>query len=186
MMFGLIAEQEWTQQKEEFLKTIAEDKREGIEAMLDKNPEKLNDIKLWTEILTSSIEQAGGTVVGIKKPEQTEKRKPSGRVPMIPKQQYEKDSDAKDWISGLYEVLKDPSKTKQEKREANRMVDELFMSIIKGFNVAKRRTGRRFGDWQLWECPSCRRVIKQPRGLEPDNCPACGWKLWSREAVITQ
>lgn len=184
-MFALIAEKAWEDEKKAFLDTIAEDKREEIEAILDKNPEKMEDIKLWTKILTSSIEAGGGTVTGIKQPdEQIGRRSPSGKAPMIPKQQYEKDSDARQWISDLYSIIKDPSKTRQEKQEANKMIDELMLSMIKGLNVSKRKHGRMFGDWQVNECPKCRKLIKMPRGIEFDRCP-CGWKLWSRESVVT-
>jgi len=76
------------------------------------------------------------------------------------------------------------SRTEAEKNEANRMIDELFLEMIKGLNVAKQKTGRRFGDWQTWTCPQCKKQILQPRGLPTDSCPDCGWSQYTKGAVV--
>lgn len=194
-VLGIQAQQHWkteseklTDEVEEFVSQASEDKQEELRKnfqfdiedpdSLNRARDKLANAKMWTNILKSAVEVGGGKVTGTK-------RAPSGKSTMA-SPSGGMNAGMKQWIDTIYGTLKDPSKTPQEKAEANLMADQMVMEMIKGMNIAKQRGGRRFSDWQVFECPRCRKKIIQPRGIPAEECPSCGWKLYARDAVVSK
>ena len=142
----------------------------------ERAKDRLSDAKLWSGWIAQGIEQSGGRITGI--------GKPSGKA-VIRREPYSSGDksvdDAKQYIDELYAIKRNPSKTEDEKMQADKLLDELFMSVIKGINVAKRRTGRGLGNYQINECPSCHQLIQSPLGVPFNSCPSCGWKLYSNQ-----
>lgn len=71
-------------------------------------------------------------------------------------------------IDELYGIMADPTKTQLEKDEANKRVDKLFMSLIKGAKKAQK-----VPYLAITKCPACGFLI--PKG-KASSCPDCGWK----------
>ena len=179
--------EKYSQEREEFLDLVNDqEKRAEMSKILgdvdpedpftlDQAVEKLQNARIWSGFIKDAIEQSGGRVTGISR------RAPSGKATIQRSQKTGKD-DFKSYIDELYNIKKDPSRTVREKEEADRMLDELFMEVIKGINVAKRRTGRGLAEFQVNECPRCKNLIQMPLGETFDKCIVCGWELWSKEA----
>jgi hypothetical protein len=179
----------YNEEREEFLSLVDDpDKRAEMEKilgevdpedafMLDVAVEKLNNAKMFSTWIRQAVEQSGGRVTGL--------RAPSGKARIIPQRQSQKtgaNDDFKAYIDSLYEIKKDPSRTVREKEEADLMLDELFMEVIKGINVARRRTGRSLPELQVNQCPRCQNLIQMSLGEPFDKCFVCGWELYSKEA----
>ena len=175
------AESEWEKSVKSFEKerddflNLAEDadKREEMSDMFafesdnpesfEKAKEKLGDAKIWSGYIQSAIEQAGGTVTGINQ------RAPSGKAP-VRRDVGNSENNFKDYIDELYSIKRDPSKTINQKEKADRMLDELFMEVIKGVNVSRRRIGSGLPDYQVNQCPRCGVLRQSPRGQVFDRC----------------
>lgn len=139
--------------------------------------ERLANAKIWSGFIEDAITQHGGTVTG-------GSLRPRGKASLPPSNNSGDADNFKQYIDELYEIKRDPSRSATEKQNADRMLDELFLEVIKGVNVARRRTGRGFADYQVNECPRCGALNQLPRGQNFERCAACGWTLYTRDAPV--
>lgn len=169
-------EEQFKDELEEFLNLADdEEKREEMRKIIGNDPEKLNNAKLWSMFIKTGAEQGGATITGVPQ------RKPKGKAG-LPAAPTGDAANFKDYIDELYGIKRDPSKTDAEKANADRLLDELFMEVIKGINVARRRTGHSLANYQVNQCPECGALSQSPAGMEFENCPACGWTLFAKDA----
>lgn len=194
-MLALTAEAEYQKEvqkfeaeKEDFLDLCKdEDKRQELVQRFDfdeNNPdsferakERLSDAKLWSSWIQQAVEGSGGHVTG-----GSVNRRPSGKASIRRNDNNSVDSNFKTYVDELYAIKRNPAKTEDEKMEADRMLDEMFLEVIKGVNVSRRARGRGLPSMQVNQCPQCQRLIQSPRGHVFDECPECGWTLYSKDA----
>ncbi|MCW4015472.1 MAG: hypothetical protein NWF06_03800 [Candidatus Bathyarchaeota archaeon] len=169
-----------------------EDKKEELEGMfeydrddpydLERVKDKLANAKIWSGLIKAGIEGQGGTVYS----NDGGRRKYAGKARLQgngnePKRDAVADN-YKQYIDGLYNVVKDPSTTVEQKEKANRTLDSLFGEVIRGLRVARNRTGYATGTYQIDECPNCGALNQGILGTDFEACPVCGWTLFSRDA----
>lgn len=166
-----------------------EDKKAELEGMFDYDRDdpdelqrvrdKLDNAKLWTGFIKTGIEQQGGTVY-----DNGSRRRYAGKAKLQggasqPKRDAVADNH-KEYIDGLYTVLKDPSSTTEQKERANFTLDQLFGEVVKGLRVAKGRYGHATADWGVAECPQCGTMHQLSTGEILENCGVCGWSLHAK------
>lgn len=172
-----IALKEFEVQKNKLLSTIKNDeRREWTSKYIGGDPERLKQVKAFSILIGKAIDVGkeipdSGTGVG------------SGvgaTVPDIPSEGTLVDSrkaQARKVIADLYRIQADPTKTQMERDEADRRINGLFMSFIKGAKQAQIQG--RFPTFSTILCQACGQVIPVERGRSenaPIECPDCGWK----------
>lgn len=169
-------EEKFQDELEEFLNLAQDDeKREEMRTMIGNDKEKLANAKIWSNIIKSAVEQGGGTITGVPQRRKGKASLPQGNEGSV--------DNYKDYIDELYAIKRDPSRSPKEKQEADHMLDELFMQVIKGINVSRRtHGGAGLASYQINECPSCGALNSMPRGQIFDKCLACGWELYTKDA----
>lgn len=161
-----------------------ESKRSEIESTFDYNPEnpeslerakeRLAQAKIWSGFIQDAVTQEGGRVSG-------GYVKPKGKA-TINRNVDSAEGNFKDYIDELYSIKRNASRTPEEKQKADRMLDQLFMEVIKGVNVSRRSKGKGLPSMQVNQCPQCGELVQMPRGHVFDECPECGWRLYSKDA----
>jgi len=179
---ALIALKEFEDDKSKLLKIVPDDRKEELSEFVD-TPEKLETLR---KIYVPEEEEnppkapAGKATLGIRTGSET----PSFDVekgyndPMIQK------------ISDLYNVIGDPKSSAEEKKRANRVLDNLYLEMRKGFKERRSRgeidyiypRKGRFG----WTCLSCGKAVQSNSRPETGiPCPHCGYK-WGKDPMPTE
>jgi hypothetical protein len=173
-IIGLQAEKDFRNELDEFLSQVDnEDKKAQIRAMIDNDPDRLENAKMMTSILEQAIMAGGGRVTG--------RRAPSGKASLATNNSGISD-DFKTYVDTLYATLRDPTKSDLEKESTNQMLDQLFGEMVKGLRVAKGKYGHATESYQVMECPNCRLLLTGQSGAEIDYCPSCGWQKYVKGA----
>jgi len=171
---SLIALREFETEKEKLLEMVPEDKKEELSEFVT-SPERLETLrKIYPseEETETRTAPAGKATLGIK----TRTDTPSFDVekgysdPWIQK------------ISDLYNVIGDPKASAEEKKRANRVLDNLYLEMRKGLKD-RRNKGEidyvypkkgRYG----WTCQACGKANQT--NSRPDSgipCVHCGYKF---------
>jgi len=171
---ALMGLKEFESLKEKVLELVPEDKREEIDEFCD-TPEKLETLrKIYSpEEETSTKTPSGKATIS---PIKTASETPTFDVekgysdPWIQK------------ISDLYNVIGDPKASAEEKKRANRVLDNLYLEMRKGLKD-RRNKGEidyvypkkgRYG----WTCQACGKANQT--NSRPDSgipCVHCGYKF---------
>lgn len=185
--------------KTDFLNLIPdENKRNELSEKIGDDPDSLNQYKMMSSFLTDALERAGVTVTGKSEngeeneggngeesddanngeseeeetdsEDEEEETTPTGRATLpeggnkpVGAENY------KAYVDELYEILKNPTKTPQEKQIADKQVNELFGEMLRGIKA----TGQLPHLPPISECPNCGYILSNP---ETETCPRCGWK----------
>lgn len=176
-----------------------EDKRNELNEKIGDDPTVLNQYKMMSSFLTDTLERAGVKVTGkpenddgndedneneeenesddvdesgdedVEDNDDGEEATPAGRA-KLPSDNTPVGADTyKAYVDELYEILKDPTKTPQEKQIADKQVNELFGEMLNGIKA----TGQLPRLPPVSECPNCGYILSNP---ETETCPRCGWK----------
>ena len=192
-----------------------ETKRKGISKFIGEDPEKLEQVKLWTNVLTTSLGVGNVKVENPEKPDPKNENTKDNKDNKDPENKDGKDNkdggdenpedvstpppkgivglpkvDAK-YASGrriiddLYETLGDPTKSASEKDKANQKISIMLSSLMKGRKKAREMGKGEFQHFEFRKCPDCGYLIQGLKGTT-DSCLACGWKLTRTRASIAR
>lgn len=105
----------------------------------------------------------------------TEPVPPSGQAtnPEIPSEY----KDHRKLIDGLYNIVADPTKSSDEKAEANRKIGELYIEIGKAYKQTHKLPLP-----IMMTCPQCGGMITLINKDAPEECQKCGWKQTLKKA----
>lgn len=106
---------------------------------------------------------------------QSDKKPPAGKPVFTPPKGAKEYEDVRSMVDGLYETAYyNPDATMEEKKEAQKKIDQLWQSFIGGKSWSSLREGKRFPTGQVTQCPKCGEVFV---GTPPEKCPKCKHKL---------
>jgi len=190
--------------KKDLLELVKDEKKKkSIEKFIGDDPEKLEQVRLWTTVLTKGLEEGGVTVEGKESKEENE-TKTNDKEPTKKDETPEKTDDVKDDNPDDVEtpppkgVVGLPTAT-GTKASQERIIDDLFKILDnpdqdpktmmakeeanKRINVFYRSLleGRRKGikegrekyGFSMTMCPKCSKMIMGRRDEEITKCPYC-------------
>ena len=165
-------------------------------ALLEKFPESRREqLSTWIGEDPDRLEQIRGSLIAsgqITKPDGTTTPPPSGKAKAYGSQTKQGSGRYSDptinVMSELYNIVQDPTASREEKAEAERRIDEMYKTIRKGTEAgirAGRITQPRIES--ATHCFKCGQVVTGAmadsfaKGSTP--CPNCGYKVGSRETI---
>jgi hypothetical protein len=177
-----IALKDFEDKKKVLLDTIKDPKRKDyVDKYIGDDPEKMEQIEAWTQIISTGIEEAGGTVKGkpetetqppAEKPAEdgTEKVPPSGaKIPPAPATPTgDAKQVAKEAIDALFTILLDPSKSQAEKDVANQKITEMYAEFRRGARESGKRD--KYDIPPVMNCPKCGQTMF-------GNTCSCGYEI---------
>lgn len=167
-----IALKSFEDEKNAFLSQITDEKkRASAEKMIGDDPDRLENAKMMTELISAGIRQAGGHIKGESDEDDdgTEKVPNAGVVRALPKESSHGKEAIKEQIDEYFAIISDPSKSQKEKDLANTRITELYSEFRRGV----RESGKH-DDFPLlatMECPKCQNV------MHGNICYTCGYEI---------
>ena len=156
------------EERDALLAQIPEDRREDIKEFIGADPDKLEQIKgsimLHKQVQdepTRKVVKGKATLLG-SKPE-TSLAQTAYADPYLQK------------YSDLYQTLRDPTASAEEKEEAETILNDVFAEITKGLKTRRRGDPFMLPTGVVSHCPKCGMVVEVDIGKVP--CPYCGYNF---------
>jgi len=165
-IIDLVATKDFENEKQKLLAKIPdEQKRAYVDKYIGDDPERLENIALWTNILKEGIISGGGKISD--EDEGIEKVPPASAVGPYRAEtpQETKKEQLRQHIKSLFDILADPNASQKKKDSANREINLYYAEVRKGAR-ASGITDRMA--LHVMECPKCHET------MEGWRCQTCG------------
>jgi hypothetical protein len=175
---SLIVEVEATKQfmteKENLLKNIPEGRREKISEFIGEDPEKIEQVKASLILQGQNFgededEENEPTIAG--RATLPDYMLPQNQGRQIRSSSYENPVIQK--YSDLYQILRSPTSSEQEKQEVEQILDETFAEIRRGLKSRSRNNPYSLPSGIVNHCYRCGMVSEVDLSKNP--CPHCGY-----------
>jgi len=165
--------------RDELLRKIPKDRREVVKNFVGDDPDKLAQIE-GSLLLSGQIEEddeipesspAGRARLpdSMLPPEQRgQGRTPTYQNPTV--QQYHE----------LYQIIRSPTSTEQQKQEAEAILDSTFVEVRRGLESRNRNNPYQLPTGVVSHCMNCGAVVEADLTKTP--CPHCGFD-WSKDKL---
>lgn len=211
---GTIALKAFQEERAKLLDLIKDEtKRAGVEKYIGDDPERLQQVQMWTSVFEKALNEGGVKIEGKPKsketgegnetkegkkdgetktgdgetkdlnPEDVETVPPKGTVG-LPKVDA-KFVSGKAIIDEVYAILGNPLSTPVEMEKASQKANQMLSQLMAGRRKARESGKGAFQRFEFRKCPECGYLIQGLQGAT-DKCPACRWTLVRKKESIAR